>query len=85
MASNAQKVNNKKSKCPTDSFCAIKTGELCVYGLDQFSHMTQIKAEDLGIEGKPKHNLYSYGIAFAIGFFVAFLILIVKRIQKKVF
>ena len=29
-------------KCPRDQFCALPTGEICVYGLKDISAMTQV-------------------------------------------
>ncbi len=33
--------------CPREQFCALKTGEICVYGLQDIPKMTQIRAEEL--------------------------------------
>ena len=35
------------TKCPPESFCSLSGGELCVYGLNNVSSMTQISAHDL--------------------------------------
>jgi hypothetical protein len=35
------------TQCPKDQFCALPTGELCVYGTKQMSQLTQIQAVDL--------------------------------------
>lgn len=35
------------TKCPADRFCALPTGEICVYGIEQIPQMTQIKAQEL--------------------------------------
>jgi uncharacterized protein with PQ loop repeat len=34
-------------KCPEDSFCAVKSGEFCVLGLDQADKLTQFKVPKL--------------------------------------
>ncbi|MEW5848617.1 MAG: hypothetical protein AB2A00_07365 [Myxococcota bacterium] len=34
-------------ECPRDRFCALPTGELCVFGLEDKGQMTQISARDL--------------------------------------
>lgn len=36
------------TKCPGKQFCALPSGELCVYGIEQIPEMTQIKTEELG-------------------------------------
>ena len=33
--------------CPTDRFCALPGGEICVYGLPEATRMTQIKPAEL--------------------------------------
>lgn len=35
------------TKCPTESFCALPTGEICVYGIDEIPKMTQITTQEL--------------------------------------
>jgi hypothetical protein len=35
------------TKCPRDQFCALPSGEICVYGIEQIPEMTQIKPQDL--------------------------------------
>jgi hypothetical protein len=35
------------TKCPPARFCKTSSGELCVYGLDDLSNMTQVRPEDL--------------------------------------
>lgn len=34
-------------KCPTERFCALPTGEVCVYGIDEIPQMTQITLPEL--------------------------------------
>ena len=34
-------------QCPADQFCALPTGEICVYGLDQIPQMTQITLQEM--------------------------------------
>lgn len=46
------------TKCPPAQFCALPTGEVCVYGLDGISRMTQITPGEIaravaGKEGRP--------------------------------
>jgi hypothetical protein len=35
------------TKCPREQFCALPSGEICVYGIDQIPQMAQIKTEEL--------------------------------------
>jgi hypothetical protein len=34
-------------QCPREQFCALRSGEICVYGIDQIPQMTQIRTEEL--------------------------------------
>jgi hypothetical protein len=33
--------------CPAERFCSLKTGEICVFGINQIPQMTQIKTPEL--------------------------------------
>lgn len=33
--------------CPSERFCALPTGEICVYGIEDIPRMTQISMQDL--------------------------------------
>jgi hypothetical protein len=35
------------TKCPPKSFCALHTGEMCIYGIDEIPLMTQITTQEL--------------------------------------
>lgn len=35
------------TKCPPEQFCALPTGELCVYGIEQIPQLTQVSAAEL--------------------------------------
>ncbi len=35
------------TRCPADRFCALPTGEICVYGVEQIPQMTQITVEEV--------------------------------------
>lgn len=35
------------TQCPREQFCALPSGEICVFGIDQIPQMTQIKTEEL--------------------------------------
>lgn len=46
------------TKCPPSQFCALPTGEVCVYGLDGIPQMTQITPGEIaraaaGQQGRP--------------------------------
>ena len=34
-------------QCPRDRFCSLKTGEVCVYGINDIPKMTQITTQEL--------------------------------------
>ena len=34
------------TSCPKDQFCALPTGEICVYGINNIASMTQVSATD---------------------------------------
>lgn len=34
-------------KCPSERFCSLPTGEICVYGIKDIPQMTQIKSQEL--------------------------------------
>ena len=35
------------TQCPDERFCALPTGEICVFGLEQIPQMTQITTREL--------------------------------------
>jgi len=35
------------TKCPPERFCSLRTGEICVYGIEEIPQMTQITAQEL--------------------------------------
>ncbi len=35
------------TQCPTERFCSLSTGEICVYGIDEIPQMTQITSGEL--------------------------------------
>ena len=35
------------TQCPSERFCALPSGEICVYGIDQFPQMTQVTPQEL--------------------------------------
>ncbi|MGH8650723.1 MAG: hypothetical protein ACREYE_00455 [Gammaproteobacteria bacterium] len=68
------------TQCPHERFCALSTGELCVYGIEEIPQMTQITAKELaGIVCPPElqssiasislssPEIMLLGVAFAVG------------------
>lgn len=35
------------TQCPRERFCALPSGELCIYGIEQIPQMTQIRVEEI--------------------------------------
>lgn len=35
------------TKCPSERFCSLPTGEICVYGLDEIGKTTQISQQEI--------------------------------------
>ena len=35
------------TQCPRERFCALPTGEMCIYGVEQIPQMTQIKTAEI--------------------------------------
>lgn len=38
---------NILKQCPRDRFCSLRSGEICVYGINEIPKMTQITAQEL--------------------------------------
>ena len=38
---------NILKQCPRDRFCSLRTGEICVYGINEIPKMTQITTQEL--------------------------------------
>ena len=38
---------NILKQCPAERFCSLPTGEICVYGITDIPHMTQITPQEL--------------------------------------
>ena len=38
---------NILKKCPAERFCSLRTGEICVYGINEVPKMTQITTQEL--------------------------------------
>ena len=74
--------------CPPEQFCFLPTGEICVYGLDEISQMTQISSVEItqAFSAVPLPIFTSETIllviaTFAIGIVVG--ILLNKMVKKK--
>jgi len=66
------------TKCPPAQFCALPTGEVCVYGLDAIPQMTQITPREIarsvaGKEGRPWQDSIALSIPLLILLGAAFL------------
>ncbi|MGH8608731.1 MAG: hypothetical protein ACREX9_15340, partial [Gammaproteobacteria bacterium] len=68
------------TQCPRERFCALSTGEVCIYGIAEIPQMTQITAKELaGIVCPPGlqssmasislsgPEIMLLGVAFAVG------------------
>jgi hypothetical protein len=66
------------TKCPAERFCSLKTGEICVYGINEIPKMTQISVQELAPVVCPKGQRSAItdldGIILG-GFFLAGLVL----------
>jgi hypothetical protein len=51
----AQKI---LTQCPAARFCALPTGEICVYGIDEIPHMTQIDVREIAAVVAPSSQLH---------------------------
>ena len=79
------------TKCPPERFCLFPSGEICVYGIDEISKMTQISQSEL-IQGayekvqpiKIVKEPLSFGLLEVI-FFVIVGIVLGVMITKKFF
>lgn len=60
------------TQCPAARFCALPTGEICVYGIDEIPTMTQISASDVAAVVAPRSQsdaaplLTSWWVAAAV-------------------
>jgi hypothetical protein len=55
-------------QCPRDRFCSLRTGEICVYGINDIPKMTQITSHELAQIVCPlpqKPALFSAGVSGA--------------------
>jgi hypothetical protein len=76
-------------QCPRDRFCSLRTGEICVYGINEIPKMTQITSQELAQVVCPqarKAALFSAGISgleAALIFAVILSGLIVGKYRRK--
>jgi hypothetical protein len=76
-------------QCPRDRFCSLRTGEICVYGINEIPKMTQITYQELAQVVCPqarKAALFSAGISgleAALIFAVILSGLIVGKYRRK--
>jgi hypothetical protein len=42
------------TKCPAERFCALPSGEICVYGIDEIPQMTQIDVHEIAAVVAPE-------------------------------
>lgn len=57
---------NILKQCPRDRFCSLRSGEICVYGINEIPKMTQITAQELAKVVCPqarKTAVFSAGIS----------------------
>lgn len=79
-------------QCPSERFCALPGGEICVYGIEQIPQMTQIKTAELarvvcppaqrsGLDpgGAAGPDLGALGVTFALGLAVGAVSLRFRR------
>jgi len=50
------------TKCPAERFCALPTGEICVYGIKEIPQMTQITTKELARVVCPEARQSSTGL-----------------------
>ena len=57
---------NILKQCPRERFCSLRTGEICVYGIEEIPKMTQVTAQELAKVVCPqtqKAAVFSVGIS----------------------
>jgi hypothetical protein len=68
------------TNCPSDHFCALPHGEICVYGIKDFAKMTQMSPADLAdlISNVPSiysnFNIILLMISCLFGIFIGMLL-----------
>lgn len=54
------------TQCPRERFCALPSGEVCIYGIEEIPQMTQITANELARVVCPPKPQSSMGSLFSI-------------------
>ena len=57
---------NILKQCPRERFCSLRTGEICVYGINEIPKMTQVTTQELAKVVCPqarKTGVFSAGIS----------------------
>lgn len=71
------------TQCPKERFCALTSGEMCIYGIEQIPQMTQITAHELAAvvapqgtpqETPPKEISAAEGLAVGAVFFAGIML-----------
>ena len=77
------------TQCPAARFCALPTGEICVYGINEIPQMTQINAREIAAVVAPEIQpdasallamWWVGGVILATGFLAGFVL---GRFWKK--
>lgn len=55
-----------KTECPKDQFCALPTGEICVYGVQDVSRMSQIQLSDFVFPPAAIFSFITFSIVFTL-------------------
>ncbi|MFZ2315171.1 MAG: hypothetical protein WAW86_05890 [Gammaproteobacteria bacterium] len=71
------------TSCPPDHFCALPHGEICVYGIEDIHHMTQIHAADLTSYVGSIPSIYSHFNIFLLMLSCLFGIMMGIWLTKK--
>lgn len=77
------------AQCPKERFCALPTGEMCIYGLDEIPNMTQITVQEIAdviapFTGQAAQGSVSFSLLEGSFLVTAFLAgLAIGRFRKK--
>ncbi len=77
------------TQCPSERFCSLPSGEMCIYGLDQIPQMTQVTPQELARVVCPPAKRAEDGapplaLAGADGLLAAFIVgLLVNRVWQR--
>jgi hypothetical protein len=71
------------TRCPAERFCALPTGEICVYGINEIASMTQIDVHEIAAVVAPElgadatalsHVWWLAGLILSVGFLTGFVL-----------